>query len=174
MDEKYIFLKLGEFEMKIFGLESKIVELENKISELEKKSININNNEPKKEEKTGKDYTSYKFMGNTYKKSRLVLAVVKHYVNEHPGISASDLNRAFSDKFELVGKYVCTKLVNTLTENEKREPRRYFWHEDEAIKLNSGEVVAVCTQWDKKMIDSFIKYVKEHYGYEIEEIPYSK
>lgn len=168
MNEKFILTKLSELEMKIF-------ELENKIAELEKKSF-LNNNDSIQTDKPSKDYTSYKFNDNTYKKSRLVLAVVKQYVKDHKGITAIELAKAFPNKFGLVGRYECTKKLDSLKNdnNKLKDPeKRYFCKDDEVIRLDNGEVVVVCTQWDKKMIDLFIEFVKDNYGYEIEEIAYN-
>lgn len=92
----------------------------------------------------GKDNTKYEFNGETYGKGRLVLAVVREYINDNPGISLDDLRVVFPDK--LKGSRI--GIFNTIEDIEsqyadKRDKRHYLADTD-IIQLQQ-HVIAVCT-----------------------------
>ena len=123
-------------------------------------------NEPSK-----KDFSRYVFMGEELGKSRLVLRVVKTYVDEHPMISFKELKDAFPDSLQGSSLGV-VKLLDEVPDKYRGigGVKRYFVDEDknEIIHLNSGEKVAVCTQVGISNIDEFIIQTKLKLGYEIE------
>ena len=122
-----------------------------------------------REEKTAKDYTKYRFMGKTYGKSRLVLAVVQRYVEDHHPVTFEELKEAFPD--ELQGSLAVVRRIQDVSDKYKGNGgvKRYFIKEDEIIHLSSGEQVIVCTQWGINNTELLIKHVLE-YGYNIKQI----
>jgi hypothetical protein len=108
--------------------------------------------------KTGIKY-QYVFDGNTYGVGPLVLAVVKKYVADHPGIDFLALQSVFPDS--LVSKtYGVVKPLKLIPANHRTTPKRYF---DDIIKLDSGDEILVCNQWTKEKIPNFIDAVKHIY-----------
>ncbi len=114
---------------------------------------------------TFKDYSTYIFEGKAFSKSRLVLAVVKKYVDDNPSITYSDLKAAFPDN--LIGnKKGVIKLDSEVSDKDKGigGHKRYFV--DDPISVGS-EKVLVCTQWKKDNITVFIDHVVNKFGYDI-------
>ncbi|MVN20861.1 PDDEXK family nuclease [Mucilaginibacter arboris] len=101
-----------------------------------------------------KDYTKYIFNGKKYGKSRLVLAVIKDYVEQNPMISFSQLKAKFPDKLQ------SRETFTTEKEAKSKIDRRNFMEPDELITL-SDETIAVSTQWGIKNIDNFINNCKQ-------------
>lgn len=114
---------------------------------------------------TVRDYTTYLFDGKAYTKNRLVLAVVSKYVIDKKPASFIELESAFPPKTQ--GSYGVVKLENRVNEKDKGNGgvKRYFV--EQPIKLSSGEIVLVSTQWGRDNIDRFIDTAKL-YGYSIE------
>ncbi len=105
-----------------------------------------------------RDNTKYQFNGDILGKGRLVLAVIKDYVQKHPEITYEELDKAFKNDNK-----------NTLIRTKDiKDEKRYF--KDEVLNVN-GEEVSVSTQWDLKRIEVFIDVAKK-LGYII--IPQTK
>ena len=122
-----------------------------------------------KSETSKKDFSRYIFRGEELRKSRLVLKVVKTYVDEHTEITFEELKKAFPD-FLQGSSLGVVKLFDEVP-NKYRGiggVKRYFVDEDEIIHLNSGEKVAVCTQFGISNIKDFITNAKLKLGYELE------
>lgn len=100
-----------------------------------------------------KDYTKYIFNGQKYGKNRLVLAVIKDYVEKNPTITYSQLKAKFPDSLQ--GRETFT------TENDAKfkRDRRNFIEPDELITLKD-ETIAVSTQWGIANINPFISHCK--------------
>ncbi len=154
---------------------SKINELERKVFELEKKVNTLKgvreprrttriDDDPHGEHRINTRIERYKFDGEVYKKSRLVLAVIKKYIETHPGITLDELNRAFP-QHEFRCPFPCVMNVDNVTGRLLTPVKRYFV--DEPITLSDGTNIAVCTQWGLNT-RLFIDYVTENYGFEIE------
>ena len=119
--------------------------------------------------KTGIKY-QYTFEGGTYGVGPLVLAVVKKYVADHPGITFADLQLAFPDK--LVSKtYGVVKPNLIIPDKDKgigpNSYKRYFV--DDVITLSNGEEILVCSQWKKELMPKFIENA-EKLGYFVKQI----
>lgn len=116
-----------------------------------------------------KDFSKYMFNGRTYGKSRLVLAVVKQYVEDCHPTTFEKLELAFPG--DLQGSLGVVKLIDSVSDKYKGigGVKRYFVKEDEIIRLESGEIVLVCTQWGTN-IDGFIKHITRVTGYRIEKV----
>ena len=106
------------------------------------KTISVQNGGDKK------DYTRYKFNNEIYKKNRLVLAVVKFYLENNRNPSYENLLEVFPKILQgSIG--VCIRLDEAIhkienSPNPKTEKTRYFL--SDVISLLDGEKIVVCTQ----------------------------
>ena len=116
-----------------------------------------------------KDFSKYLFEGKTYGKSRLVLAVVQKYVEDHQTATFDELETAFPSSIQ--GSLGVVRRIEEVSDKYKGigGVKRYFIKEDEIIRLSSGEQVIVCTQWGINNTELLIKHVLE-YGYNIKQI----
>lgn len=100
---------------------------------------------------SNKDTTQYEFNGEIYGKGKLVLAVIKDYVKNHPDTTFDDLKC----KFE-----VFTNTIVTLDEARKiantKGRKRHFINPDQVITLNDESKVAVSDQWGVDRIGEFL------------------
>ena len=116
--------------------------------------------------------SKYLFNGTHYGKGRLVLAVVKQYVEDNSSTSFSGLEKIFPKSCQsasLKGKGVLG--VFTTIENAKeiaQTRKRHFLRSEELIKLEDDSIIAVCTQWGIGNIDKFIEIARV-LGYQISE-----
>jgi hypothetical protein len=101
----------------------------------------------------GKDYTKYFFNGQTLGKNRLVLAVLKNYVENNPGTTFSQLKAKFPDSLQ--GREIFT------TENDAKQKRdiRNFLKPNELITL-IDTTIAVSDQWGIGNVTRFIDHCK--------------
>lgn len=104
---------------------------------------------------SSKDFSKYLFEGKTYGKSRLVLAVVKKYVEDHHPTTFDELESAFPSSIQ--GSLGVVRRIEDVSNKYKGigGVKRYFV--DDVICLASGEQVIVCTQWGTN-IDRFIEH----------------
>ena len=94
-------------------------------------------------------------------------AVVRRYVDDHPGLLRADLKRAF-DK-SLQGSLGVVEDAETAKLRGDEEYRvRFFAEEDQILHLWDGDMV-VCTQWGIMNIPRFLA-VAEQLGYQIKAI----
>ena len=115
---------------------------------------------------SAKDMSKYLFNGTYYGKGRLVLAVVKQYVEDNPNISFAELERIFSKScHNRSSKFGVFTTLESAKEIETRGRKRHFLKSDELIKL-SDSTIAVTNQWGIGNIDNLIK-VAETLGYKI-------
>lgn len=115
----------------------------------------------------GKDFSKYVFDGETYGKSRLVLAVVRRYVREHNPATFGELESVFPA--HLQGSLGVVRRIDDVSEKYKGVGgvKRYFLNDDEIIRLPSGERVIVCTQFGAANTERFVKHAIGELGYEI-------
>lgn len=114
--------------------------------------------------KSEKDTTKYIFNNVKYPKNRLVLAVVKKYVELNPKTTVMDLKKIFDASLQ------GTKSLGVVIDKNdaiKRHDykRRFFTSPHEEIKLIDG-ICFVCTQWGSPNINNFIARAKQ-LGFEI-------
>jgi hypothetical protein len=155
-DYDFLLLKINELERKVFELEMKV----NSFEKANNDSITLD-----EEIKINTRIERYLFNGNVYKKSKLVLAVIKQYVVDHPNINASELIEAFPSKEFKLSTFSCVIELANIPSKHLNPVKRYFVSDDLVITLKDGTKVAVCTQWGTN-INLFIDFVKK-YGYEI-------
>lgn len=116
--------------------------------------------------KSNRDYTQYKFMGNSYRKRRLVLAVIKQWVLENQPKSLSELIEAFPQDLRSGGVFVTEQEAEDILERSNQD--RHFLGEGEVIEFADSSRFAISNQWGVGNIEAFIKQSKS-LGYDIEE-----
>jgi hypothetical protein len=108
--------------------------------------------------------SQFRFEGKEYGQGRLVLAVVKAYVNKH----ACDYQK-LAEEFpaRLQGSLDVVARIEDI-----KDPTRYFTKDDDIVILHDGERVAVCNQWGWGATPNTPKFIKkaEDLGYVIQPI----
>lgn len=107
------------------------------------------------------DKSTYIFNGNTYRKGRLVLAVVEQYVSDNHGLAKDELEERFPSTLQgSIG------VISSIEEAEgKYKGKRHFVKN--TIKLTNA-TIAVCNQWGAKNIDKFVQHAAGELGYNID------
>lgn len=114
------------------------------------------------------DKTRYKFKDNIYGKNRLVLAIIKEYVENNPEIEYSKLKIVFPDKLQgSHGVFRTREDAQAIYETTGR--KRHFLKEDEVIHLANNVAIAVCSQWGIRNISNILKKAND-LGFEIQPI----
>ena len=144
-----------DYEVEILNLRKRIEELENLILPNSKEKISTPSN---------RDKTKYMFEGKVYPKNRLVLAIVKKYIEKN-NPTFVELSKIF-DK-SLQGSLGVVELYEEATKISDAA-KRFFLKEEDVITLQKDKVV-VCTQWGIFNIVKFIKRAQA-LGFNIETI----
>ena len=115
-----------------------------------------------------KDFSKYIFNGETFVKRRLVLAVVRQYVEDYRPATFDELKEAFPDYLQ--GSLGVVKLIDEVPDKYKGigGAKRYFVNENEIIRLPSGERAIVCTEWGAHDTEKFVGHVMAKFNYNIE------
>ncbi|NDP28477.1 MAG: hypothetical protein GZ087_13790 [Flavobacterium sp.] len=100
-----------------------------------------------------RDYTKYFFNGQTLGKNRLVLAVLKDFVENNPSTSFSQLKAKFPDSLQ------GSETFTTEKEAKQKRDRRNFIRPDELISL-IDTTIAVSTQWGLGNVTRFVDHCK--------------
>lgn len=113
-----------------------------------------------------KDYTKYIFNNVRCGKGKLVLAVVKQYVDDNKNITFSELENKFPKTLQ--GSLGVFAKIDDIEDNS-----RYYVKNQDQIQLADGTVIAVCNQWGatksynkESNIDRFLDNAKK-LGYTI-------
>ena len=134
--------------------EQEIINLKNRIEELEKiilgTKVQKQNTPPSTNER---DKTKYMFEGKVYAKNRLVLAIIKSYVQQHSP-TYEELVNVF-DK-SLQGSLGVVELYSNVIKISDAG-KRFFLKDEDIINLSNAKV-AVCTQWG---IFNIVKFIKQ-------------
>ena len=117
--------------------------------------------------KASRDMTKYLFMDKTYRKNKLVLAVISHYLIEHQDTTAQQLKEKFPDYLQ-GGLGVTSSLETAKWIFERTNHKRHFLADDEILKLADGSEIAVCNQWGAGNIENFIEWTQKNLGYSIQ------
>lgn len=113
---------------------------------------------------SAKDYTKYSFDGKTFGKGRLVLAVVRKFVEDHPEITYAELAKAFPKETQgSLGVFALKTEADQIYASTSR--KRHFVDPDEIVKLKDA-VVVVCSQWGSRNIEKFLPVARKH-GFKI-------
>ena len=121
-----------------------------------------------RKEPVTKDFSKYIFNGETFVKRRLVLAVVRQYVDDYRPATFDELKEAFPDYLQ--GSLGVVKLIDEVSDKYKGigGAKRYFVNENEIIRLPSGERAIVCTEWGAHDTEKFVGHVMAKFNYNIE------
>jgi hypothetical protein len=122
-----------------------------------------------------KDYTKYNFKGDIYGKGRLVLAVLKDYVESKPKVKYSQLKKVFPNSLGGTSKgsnvFITEKEAIEIYQKNRENPHaRHFINPDEIIQLVDG-AIAVSNQWGKGNIERFINYCNNVLKIKIKVLP---
>ena len=147
------------YELEILNLKQRIDELEKVVFKSNQELISKS-----KQQSQTRDKTKYMFEGKVYPKNRLVLAVIKKYVEQN-NPTYLELNNVF-DK-SLQGSLKVVELYENAN-NISDAAKRYFMKEEDDLNLQNQKVV-VCTQWGIFNIAKFIK-LAETLNFNIETI----
>lgn len=113
-----------------------------------------------------RDLTKYLFEGVRLHKRRLVLAIVKAYVRDHPNTSMEQLETVFPRKLQ--GSYgVFATLEHGREIQERTGNKRHLIEEGETVQLADGANIAVSGMWGADNLKRFLVCARE-LGYEIE------
>jgi 5-methylcytosine-specific restriction protein B len=145
-----------DYELEILSLKKRIEELEKLILKTPTQTSTENT--------SNRDKTKYMFEGKVFPKNRLVLAIIKKYVQQN-NPSYNQLCEVF-DK-SLQGSLGVVELYDNAIKTSDAK-KRYFLNDADILTLNNIKVV-VCTQWG---IFNIVKFVKraQSLGFNIETI----
>lgn len=111
-----------------------------------------------------RDTTKYDFNGEQYGKGRLVLAVIRQYVAEIPGITLEKLKTAFPKQLQgSIG--VFNELSAVQKKYAGKNHMRHFVKPGEVVKLKDC-TIAVSTEWGAGNFPAFLQQA-EKLGFEI-------
>lgn len=167
----------------ILDMQKRIIKLENEVEELKRRaktetSVVFQDRAeefkfPKEENKNDympnvstRDKSRYLFNGKVYLKNRLVLAVVKDYVENHKGITCNELKSIFEKSLQ--GTFGVVETDENAQIRCVDYQNRFFTEEKDVLRLADGKMF-VCSQWGILNIPNFIARAAR-LGYEIEKI----
>lgn len=110
-----------------------------------------------------KDYTQYEFLGIRYNKRKLVLAVIKHWVDQHHPVCIDDLRAAFPST---VRSNLFREFELAQQQYQSTQIDRYFLGDEDLLTFQ-GQQWAICNQWGRGNIPAFIDHVSKSLGYEV-------
>ncbi|BBN58897.1 hypothetical protein [Hydrogenovibrio marinus] len=116
--------------------------------------------------RSNRDYTRYQFMGNSFNKRKLVLAVVQHWIKHNNPETLSELIEAFPQDIKSGGVFINEQDAKEIY--ERYGIYRHFLGEGEVIEFSDSSCFAISNQWGVGNIEKFINQAKV-LGYEIEE-----
>lgn len=115
------------------------------------------------------DHTKYIFNNNEYGKGRLVLAVVRQYLQDNES-TLSDVQQAFPSSLQGSLDVVMSMDDLIIRQNNNRDTKkRYFEGDNETIETHDVDLVVVTREWGVDNIGRFIGKARE-LGYEITEV----
>jgi hypothetical protein len=120
-----------------------------------------------------KDYTKYNFGGETLAKNRLVLAVVRAYLQDKPKTTFEELKAAFPDSLQdHWGVFAPQEngLEFIKRPGKRSGYRRYFSDEKDTLLTGDQKKIAVCKEWGVSNIGKFIERARE-LGFQIAQSP---
>jgi hypothetical protein len=107
------------------------------------------------------DRRPYHLNGFEAGKGRIVLQLVKQYLQDHPGAKFNQLKSIFTDEILNTGK-----LTFLEEENKVSKLDRYFSKENEVLTSGDGVRFMVCTQWGSANFPDVIELAAD-LGYSI-------
>ncbi|CAN5344970.1 hypothetical protein BH20ACI1_BH20ACI1_26140 [soil metagenome] len=113
-----------------------------------------------------KDYTRYLFNNQEFNKRKLVLAVIKKWVEENSPQRFDELIAAFPQSLHRGNLFVTKTEAEEISQRQSGK-RRYFLEEDEIIYFSDSSCYAVSNQWNIDSVTAFIEH-SMNLGYEFE------
>ncbi|MGL4460109.1 MAG: hypothetical protein ACRCUB_17280, partial [Plesiomonas shigelloides] len=117
--------------------------------------------EQRASQQSSRDYSKYRFSGETYNKRKLALAVIRHWI----------CDRQFTE-FKQITDYLCQfnlpKAVTLIERVAEKNLNRWHSSESDLILLSSGERIAISNQWGDNLPN--LLHAMQKQGYEIEKI----
>lgn len=117
--------------------------------------------------KSLKDYTQYVFQNNSYNKRKLVLAVIKYWIENNKPKNLAELLIAFPQENKSGGMFA--QLIDAQEIYNRQGIYRHFLGANEIISFPDNTQYAISNQWGKENIEKFIEQVKK-IGIEIVEL----
>ena len=115
-----------------------------------------------KNSKSSRDFSSYKFEGEIFKKGALARAIIQKFVKDHRNTTYAKLEEIFPPT--IVPTYsVFAEL--SVAKKRSAEKQRYFIQPDQQIKLKD-KTICVTNQWTSEYINRFLTEAKKQ-GYKI-------
>ena len=115
---------------------------------------------------SGMDYTQYEFKGELYGKGRLVVAVIKDWVESNKPQDIDQLRKVFPQDIASNGTFA---LLNEALARGVKDRTRYFIEESNRIIFNDGTCYVVSNQWGKGKRHTRFVEIARGLGYAIEE-----
>jgi hypothetical protein len=116
--------------------------------------------------------TKYRFDNNIYGAGKLVLAVIQKICAERP-CSLEYLQTIFPKT--ILGSFeVITTKAEAETILDRTGHRRHFLNPTDIIVLPNNQELCVCTQWSQYATNSFIQYIPEDFGYNVDIISHDE
>ena len=114
-----------------------------------------------------RDYTKYEFKGEQYGKGRLVLAVIKDWIEIKKPQNIETLKESFPQDIARNGTFA---LLNEDFLSREKVKSRYFTKDEDRISFSDGTCYVVSNQWKKgERHQRFVEIARE-LGYAIEEV----
>lgn len=112
---------------------------------------------------TGRDNSKYRFGEHrNLPKGRLVLALVRAYVEKNPKVSLAKLQEVFHSE-EIQPRFgIIAELSAARKFSKNKVDRHFVKNADDIIKLANGTKIAVCNQWTAEALNQLLKIVAAH------------
>ena len=114
-----------------------------------------------------KDYTKYDFDGASYNKRKLVLAVIKKWVKEHPAASLAQVQQVFPQELSSRGLFRPALEAKALAAQQGIQ--RHFNADEDIFNFPDAGQYVVSNQWGKRNLHAFLAAARA-LGYSITEI----
>lgn len=105
-----------------------------------------------------RDYSKYRFNGESYPKGRLVLAVVKAYIKQNKP-NLNQLREAFPKDLQgSIGVFLTEQEYNARKQSSKDKSERFFKKPEDRLATADGEQILICTEWGKDNVSQFVEH----------------
>jgi hypothetical protein len=125
------------------------------LPEAESYVVRIREQSAERREASEKDYTRYLFKGTIYNKRRLVLAVIKDWIEANRPPTIEELLEAFPQETRRGGLFV--PIEEARETFERQQVTRHFLADEEVINLGPGKTYAVSNQWGGPSMKRFLE-----------------
>lgn len=116
-----------------------------------------------------RNYDKYRFRDMLLAKNRLVLEVVRAYVEDHPVVTFAELRNVFPDKTQGTAVFVTEQDALKIVEKSKSGLNRHFIKPNELIQITDA-TIAVSNQWgdgDNPNLPNFLEIANRLYPSQI-------